>query len=82
MRDAIFTLIAGVAGLPDALSTWTDAASSTDFIIETSSGLNSFGEIFVMRTPLALAKLVRCENGSTTDTRDERKAKRTPTEAA
>ena len=52
MRDAIFTLIADVAGLPDALSMWAEAASSTDFIIETSSGSKSFGEILVMRTPV------------------------------
>ena len=36
IRDAIFTLVAGVAGLPDALSTWAEAASSTDFIIESA----------------------------------------------
>ena len=52
MRDAIFTLIAGVAEMPDVLSIWAEAASSTDFIIETSSGLKSFGEILVMRTPV------------------------------
>jgi hypothetical protein len=52
MRDAIFTLIADVAGLPDALSTWAEAASSTDLIIETSSGSKSFGEILIMRTPV------------------------------
>jgi hypothetical protein len=53
MRDAIFTLIAAVAGLPDALSIWAEAASSTDFIVETSSGLKSFGEIRVMHSPVA-----------------------------
>jgi hypothetical protein len=52
MRDAIFTLVAGVAGLPDALSIWAEANSSTDFIVKTSSGLKSIGEIFVMRTPV------------------------------
>jgi hypothetical protein len=52
MRDAIFALVAGVAGLPDALSIWAEASSSTDFIVETSSGLKSIGEILVMRTPV------------------------------
>jgi len=53
MRDAIFALVADVAGLPDALSIWAEAFSSTDFIIEINSGLKSFGEIFVMRAPIA-----------------------------
>jgi hypothetical protein len=55
MRDAIFALVADVAGLPDALSIWAEARSSTDFIIEINSGLKSIGEIFVMRTPMARA---------------------------
>ena len=53
MRDAIFTLVAGVAGFPDALSIWAEASSSTDFIVETSSGLKSIGDIFVMQAPVA-----------------------------
>ena len=55
MRDAIFAFIAGVADLPDELSRWDEAASSTNFIVETNSGLKSIGEIFVMRAPLAPA---------------------------
>jgi hypothetical protein len=39
--------------LPDALSIWAEANSSTDFIVKTSSGLKSIGEIFVMRAPFA-----------------------------
>src|SRR3954471_19448284 len=53
MRDAIFALVAAVAGLPDALSICAAACSSTDFINETSSGLKSIGEIFVMLAPSA-----------------------------
>ena len=41
MRDAIFALVADVAGLPGSLSISAEAFSSTDFIIETNSGLKS-----------------------------------------
>ena len=48
IRDAILAFVAGVAGLPDELSIWAEAASRADFIVETSFGLKPTGEIFFM----------------------------------
>ena len=52
MRDAILAFVAGVAGLPDKLSRWAEAASRADFIVETSFGLKPTGEIFFMVLPV------------------------------
>ena len=38
MRDAILAFVAVVAGLPDELSIWAEAASNTSFIVEIASG--------------------------------------------
>src|ERR1700712_1777947 len=65
MRDAIFALVADVAGLPDAVSTWAEAASSTDFIVKTSSGSKPLGEILVMHTPVG-ADIARQRDPNTT----------------